>query len=129
MVQKVCSAILVIVLGMALAAPARANSLSDGPRDVVIAIVAVTAGIAVLATFLILRHSSPKSTITGCVKAEANGMSVTDEKDGLNYTLSGSTIGVKPGDRVRLKGKRKDVGTTVGFEARTVTRDFGACQP
>jgi hypothetical protein len=129
MVQKVCSVILVIVLSMALATPARANSLDDAARNIVIGIVAVTAGIAVLATFLILRHRSSKSTITGCVKAEANGMSVTDEKDGLNYTLSGSPIGVKPGDRVRLKGKRKDIGTTVGFEARTVTRDFGACQP
>jgi hypothetical protein len=129
MMQKVCSAVLVVVLGLALATPTRANSLSDGPRDVVIAIVAVTAGIVVLATFLILRHRSPKSTITGCVKAEANGMSVTDEKDGLNYTLSGSNPGVKPGDRVRLKGKRKDIGTTVGFEARRVERDFGACQP
>jgi hypothetical protein len=129
MVQKVCSVILVIVLSMALATPARANGLDDAARNIVIGIVAVTAGIAVLATFLILRHRSPKSTITGCVKAEANGLSVTDEKDGLNYTLSGSTIGVKPGDRVRLKGKRKDIGTTVSFEARTVTRDFGACQP
>ncbi len=126
---RVCSAILVIVLGVALATPARANSLDDDARNIVIGIVAVTASIAVLATFLILRHSSQKSTITGCVKAEANGMSVTDERDGLNYTLSGSTIGVKPGDRVRLKGKRKDMGTTIGFEARTVTRDFGACQP
>ena len=129
MVQKVCSVILVIVLSMALATPARADSLDDAARNIVIGIVAVTAGIAVLATFLILRHRSPKSTITGCVKGEANGLSVTDEKDGLNYTLSGSTIGVKPGDRVSLKGKRKDIGTTVGFEARTVTRDFGACQP
>jgi hypothetical protein len=129
MMQKVCSGILVIVLTMALATPARANGLDDAARNIVIGIVAVTAGIAVLATFLILRHRSPKSTITGCVKAEANGLSVTDEKDGLNYTLSGSTIGVRPGDRVTLKGKRKDMGTTIGFEARTLTRDFGACQP
>jgi hypothetical protein len=129
MMRKVCSAILIIVLGMALATPARANSLDDEIRNVIIGIVAGTAAIAVLVTVLVIRHNSPKSTITGCVQSGTNGMSLTDEKNGLNYTLSGSTIGVKPGDRVTLKGKRKDMGTTVGFEARRIEKDFGACQP
>ena len=127
--RKVCSAILIIVLGMALPTPARANSLDDGIRNVIIGIVAGTAAIAVLVTVLVIRHNSPKSTITGCVQSGTNGMSLTDEKNGLNYTLSGSTIGVKPGDRVTLKGKRKDIGATVGFEARRIEKDFGACQP
>jgi FtsP/CotA-like multicopper oxidase with cupredoxin domain len=129
MMRRVCSAILIIVLGLALATPARANTLDDDARNIIIGVVAVTAAIAVLVTVLIIRHNSPKSTITGCVQSGTNGMSLTDEKNGLNYTLAGSTIGVKPGDRVTLKGKRKDIGTTVGFEARRIEKDFGACQP
>jgi hypothetical protein len=129
MMRRVCSAILIIVLGVALATPARADTLETDGRNIIIGIVAVTAAIAVLVTVLIIRHNSPKSTITGCVQSETNGMSLTDEKNGLSYTLAGSTIGVKPGDRVTLKGKRKDIGTTVGFEARRIEKDFGACQP
>jgi len=90
--RRVCSAILIIVLGLALATPARANTLDDDARNIIIGVVAVTAAIAVLVTVLIIRHNSPKSTITGCVQSGTNGMSLTDEKNGLNYTLAGSTL-------------------------------------
>jgi hypothetical protein len=90
--------------------------------------VVVAAAIGVVATLLVLHYSKKKDTVTGCVHTETNGMSVTDEKDKQNYVLSGSTMGVKPGDRVTLRGKRKNSGGTPVFETQKVTRDFGACQ-
>jgi hypothetical protein len=43
--------------------------------------------------------------------------------------VSGDPVGVKPGERMTLEGKRKQSGKTLVFEAHSVTKDFGACQP
>jgi hypothetical protein len=51
-------------------------------------------------------HYWKKRTITGCVRPGQNGMIVSDEKDKLVYRLSGDTTGAKPGDRIRLQGKK-----------------------
>ncbi len=59
-------------------------------------------------------------------------MSVTDEKDKRIYALSGNTAGIKPGDRITLQGKKvkpKGTNKTLLWEAKKVTKDFGACQP
>jgi hypothetical protein len=57
-------------------------------------------------------------------------MVVTDEKDKRIYSLAGDPPGAKPGDRMTLEGKlRNQSGTTPVFEARSVIRDFGTCQP
>lgn len=59
-------------------------------------------------------------------------MTVTDDKDKQIYALSGNTTGIKPGDRMRLQGKKvKSNGAdkTLVWEAKAVTKDFGACQP
>jgi hypothetical protein len=51
-------------------------------------------------------------------------MSVTDDKDKRVYALSGDPVGVKPGDRMTLEGRRR--GNI--FEARSVMKDLGICQ-
>ncbi len=121
--------VLIAVLSVALATPARAGQLQTDADEIVIGIVAVSAGIAVLVTVLILRHKPQKKEITGCVNSAASGMSVTDEKDKRDYALSGNTLGVKPGDRMTLQGKPKNPGKTLVFEIQKVSTDFGACQP
>jgi hypothetical protein len=58
-------------------------------------------------------------------------MSVTDEKDRQIYALSGNTVGIKPGDRMKLQGKKvkpKSPDKTLVWETRGVNRDFGLCQ-
>ena|ERR1017187_3316097 len=127
--RRFWSGVLIAVLTLSVAQPAQAaQSINTQADEIVIGIVVVAAAIGVVATVLIL-HYSKRATITGCVKSETNGMSVTNEKDQRNYALSGSMIGIRPGERVTLKGKRKDAGKTFVFEAQKVTRDFGACQP
>ncbi len=128
--RRLWSGVLVAVLTLSVAEPVRAedHSLNTAADEIVLAIVVVAAAIGIVAIVLV-HHYSATSTITGCVKTETNGMSVTNEKDQRNYALSGSVIGIKPGDRVALKGKRKAAGKTFVFEAQKVTRDFGACQP
>lgn len=124
--------VLIVVLSVVLATPAEAQSgkiVNTG--QIVAAIVGVAAALVVV-TVVIIHESSKKRTVTGCVNSEENGMSVTDEKDKRIYALSGNTAGIKPGDRITLQGKKvrpKGSDKTLVWEAKRVTKDFGACQP
>jgi hypothetical protein len=120
---------LIVVLSVALAAPARAESWGAVEAQFITGIVVVSAGIAVLVTVVIVHHKHKRSAITGCVTTGANGMSLTDEKDKRIYALTGDPPGMKPGDRMTLEGKRKQSGSALVFQAQAVTKDFGVCQP
>jgi hypothetical protein len=122
-------ALLIVVLCAALVAPARAESLETAGHQVVAGIVVVSVGIGVLVTVLIVHYKHKTNTITGCIASGANGLSLTDEKDQRRYAVSGDPVGIKAGDRMTLEGKRKQSDKTLVFEARTVTKDFGACRP
>lgn len=94
-------------------------------------IVGVVAAVAIVA-YVAIHESSKKRSITGCVIRADNGMSMTDEKDNRSYALSGNTGEIKPGDRMTLQGKKikpKDTGKPVLWETKTISKDFGVCQP
>lgn len=122
--------VLIVALSVVLITPARADKLQTDGEEIVIGIVAVAVAL-VVGTLLII-HYSKKRTITGCVSSGETGMTVTDEKDKQIYALSGNTVGIKPGDRMRLQGKKvtpKSPDKTLVWETREVNRDFGLCQP
>lgn len=130
MTLKLWRAVLIIVLSVAVAAPARAESIATAGKQIEVGIVVVAVAVGVLVTFLIVHYAHKNRAITGCVTAGANtATSVTDEKDKRTYVISGDPVGVKPGDRMTLGGKRKQSGGTLVFEAHSVTKDFGACSP
>jgi hypothetical protein len=129
--SKYVSGALILALGFVLCMPAKAQNsgkiVSNG--TIVGAIVGIAAGVAVIAIVAI--HYSKKRTITGCVKSDGNGLSVTDEKDKQVYALSGETTGVKAGDRVKLQGKKvksKDSNKPLEWETKNAARDLGVCQ-
>jgi hypothetical protein len=122
-------AVLVIVLSAALVAPARANGLQTAANAVVAGVVVVSVAVGILVTFLILHQKHRRTAITGCVKSGANGMSMTDEKDQRAYALTGDPVGIKPGNRMTLEGKRTQSGQAPVFQAQAVTKDYGVCQP
>ena len=130
MIPKVLSVVLIITLSFVLCMPLEAQNsgkiVSNG--TIAGAIVGVAAGVAVVAIVAI--HYSKKRTITGCVNSVTKGMTITDEKDKQSYVLSGDTTNIKPGNRMRLQGKKaKSSDKTLVWEARKVTKDFGVCQP
>ena len=131
MIQKFWRGLLIAALCVGLAAPARADtSLKTAATEIVIGIVVVAAAVTVLAVVLI--RKSKQTTITGCVSSEQNGMTITDEKNKQTYTLSGNTAGTKPGDRMKLKGKKvktKSIDKKLGWETAAVTKDLGVCHP
>jgi hypothetical protein len=123
-------AVLVVVLCAALATPARADLKSQVNNDIVAGVV-VAAAVVVVAVIVIV-HYSKKRTVIGCVSSGPNGMTVLDEKDRQIYALSGNTVGITPGDRIKLRGKKiksKGPDKTLVWEAGTVAKDFGVCQP
>lgn len=120
--------VLIGVLCVALARPARAESQQTAAYQIIGGIVAASAAIAVVITAVILHHKNKKRAITGCVASGANGMTVTDEKDKRTYALS-DAVGLKPGDRMTLEGKLRKTDKALVFETYRITKDLGVCPP
>lgn len=126
--------VLIVALSLALSTSAQAQSgggkiVSNGTIAGVI--VGVVAAVVIVA-YVVIHESSKKRSITGCVTPAGKGMSVTDERDKRSYALSGDTADIKPGDRMTLQGKKikpKDAGKPLLWETKTISRDFGVCQP
>ena len=129
--KSIWRAVLIVALSLVLATPAKADNLDNAARNIVIGIVAVTAAIAVVITVVIMHESKKDRTITGCVKSEGNGMTITDERDQQIYALTGNTVGITPGNRMSLKGKKaKSKGDHQRvWVATSMTKDFGVCHP
>lgn len=119
----------ICVLCLALATEAKADSLKTTADLIVVAIVAVTAAVVVV-TVLVIKQARGR-TITGCVNSGDSGMLVTNERDKHLYVLAGNTAGVKQGERMTLTGKKikSNSGTTLVWETKEISKDFGACRP
>ena len=126
--------VLMIALSVALAQPAEAQFINGqiGPSaGPIVAGIVGTAAAVVVVTVLVI-HYSKKRAITGCVVPGQTGMTLIDEKDKQTYMLSGDTTDIKPGDRMKLKGKKvkpKGPDKTLVWEARQVSKNYGACPP
>jgi len=135
--SKYLSGILIVALSFGLCMPALAQNPQIGPggkpiisHTQVAGIFAAVAGVAVLSTILII-HYSKKRSITGCVKTGKDGMTVTDEGNNRIYVLSGNTVGLTPGDRMKLHGRKaKSNGSdkTLVWDTEKVTKDYGVCK-
>ncbi|HWE87118.1 MAG TPA: hypothetical protein VG267_19385 [Terracidiphilus sp.] len=91
---------------------------------VAIGIAAVGAAIGV-GVYFAIRHNA---SITGCAASGLNGLQLVNEGDSQTYSLMGIVASIKPGDRVRVSGKKKKVaGVAHPFLVEKVKRDFGAC--
>ena len=150
MISKYLSGALIFALSFALCVPVEAQSPSMvpaptgkhpglvsgpiGPKISTGEIVGVVVGaVAVVAVIVfVVIHYSKKRSVTGCVNSTENGMTIVDEKDKQVYKIFGSTLGVKPGDRMKLHGKKqKSNGSDKAllWETENVTKDFGVCRP
>jgi hypothetical protein len=119
---------MIVVLCLALPPPTRAESLQTVEDQVVAGIVVASVAVGVLVTVLVLHYRHKRSSITGCVNSGSNGVRfIVDEKDKRMYTLSSGALGIQPGDRMTLQGKREQSGKALVFQAQTVTKDFGVC--
>ena|ERR1035437_896802 len=123
-VRKLAALLLCICL-LLFPKPAKADPLGNGIRDAVIAIVAVTAVLTVAIVYVV-RHDP---SITGCATSGPNGFTVTDEGGQETFMLIGDIAAIKPGDRIKVTGKKKkDGGATRNFVVTKFNKDYGACK-
>lgn len=65
------------------------------------------------------------ATLVGSVGGD--GDTLVDDNDGRTYTLISENLVFRPGERVELKGKKREHRTAL--EVHKMTQDFGPCRP
>jgi hypothetical protein len=88
--------------------------------------VAIGAGIGI-GVFYAVRHGH---SINGCALSGPNGLELQNRGDQQTYALIGEVAGIKPGDRVRVSGKKekKSPGGPQEFLVEKLSRDYGSCR-
>lgn len=123
-----------IVCALALTASQSATAQFTGPiggvtkSDVVwigVAIGAIGAGIGI-GIYYAIHHNHH---LTGCAISGTNGLELQNKGDQETYALVGAVTGIKPGERIRVSGKRvkKSAGPTPQFLVEQLSKDFGPC--
>lgn len=119
--------VLAVCLGLATQPPpSKAETLKTIGDEIVIGIVVASVAI-VVAIVLVVRH---EASYRGCVSSSPDGLEFTGVGSQTAYQLSGDTTGLRPGELVRLKGKKKSARGSGNHPTLIVTRigrDYGAC--
>jgi len=118
-----------VVCALAVTAPPRATAqIGVSNSDVVwigVAIGAIGAGI-VIGIYYAVHHSQ---SMTGCAVSAAGGLELQNKGDQQSYLLVGAVSAIKPGERIRVSGKRvkKTAGPTTQFVVEHLAKDYGPC--
>jgi len=77
--------------------------------------------------YFAVRHGH---SLRGCAVTGPNGLQLRNQGDEQTYTLTGKVAAIKPGDRVRVSGRKgkKSAGVPRDFLVAKLTKDYGACQ-
>lgn len=113
----------------AFSRPAEAQSIpiSQGQAvGIVVIFAAVVAAVTVAIYYTIRRPPS----ITGCAIAAATSLTLQNEADQQTFNLTGDIAAIKPGNRIRVKGKKKnkDASGNRTFLVDKLSKDFGPCK-
>jgi hypothetical protein len=108
--------------------PLFTGSIGPSTGEIVgIAVGIVAAGAAIgVGIYFAVKHSH---SMTGCALSTTDGMTLTTESDKQTYALIGDVAGIKPGNRIRVSGKKskEKSGSTSQFLVEKVSKDFGRC--
>ncbi|MGO9775595.1 MAG: hypothetical protein ACLPM3_03285 [Terracidiphilus sp.] len=125
----------VAVCALLITATAPANAQSNTPiggvtkSDAVwigVAVAAIGAGIGI-GVFYAVHHGQ---SLNGCAVSDSSGLKLQNHGDQQTYALVGEVAGIKPGDRVRVSGKKAKTsdGSAQQFVVEKLTKDYGACK-
>jgi hypothetical protein len=99
--------------------------IGGGPSGAQVAGAAVGAG-AIIGIVLYLTLHRP--SITGCIRSADSTYTITDQNGQLSYTVVNADTGLKPGERVKLQGKKKkDKYGNLTFRMKKIKHDYGPC--
>jgi hypothetical protein len=117
---------LLAVLSFSAFASAQTGLGGIGPSGAQVAGAAV--GVAAVIG-IVLYLTLHKPSITGCIRSGNGTNTLHDQNDNLDYILVDATSGLKPGERVKLLGKKKkDKEGNVTFRVKKLKHDYGPCQ-
>jgi hypothetical protein len=126
--SSVCKVSIFVLLLAVAPRPAGANSIPT-KSDVAwigVAVAAIGAGIGI-GIYAAVHHGH---SLNGCAVSSSDGLLLQNRGDGQTYALVGETAAIKPGDRVRVSGKKekKSSGDAQRFVVEKLTKDYGACK-
>lgn len=110
-----------------LSKPAKAiDRLQRDAIGAAIGIAAAGAAIGIGISFAV-HHNR---TLTGCVVATPTGLTLAKEGNQQTFALIGDTASIKPGDRMKVSGKKKkkDLPGQPTFFVERFSQDYGACK-
>jgi hypothetical protein len=89
-------------------------------------IAAVGQGVG-LSVYSAVRHDS---TVTGCALNAPDGLLIETEGDGQTYALVGEVAGIRPGQRIRISGRKPkpNPGVPRLFLVTKVKQESGSCK-
>jgi hypothetical protein len=91
------------------------------------AIIGGVVGGAALAGGLLLWHAHKRATVVGCVGP--NGTTLMSEKKKQTYSITaGKGVDLKPGDRVKVSGKKIGKNEDLALQVDHLQKDYGSCQ-
>jgi hypothetical protein len=125
--NTILATVVVCALGVTAPVPATAQ-IGVSNSDVVwigVAIGAIGAGIGV-GIYYAVHHSQ---SMTGCAVSVAGGLELQNKGDQQTYALVGAVSAIKPGERIRVSGKRvkKTPSPTPQFLVDHMAKDYGPC--
>jgi hypothetical protein len=92
-----------------------------------VGVAAIGAAIGVGIYFAVRRNGT---SITGCAISSGGSLFLQHEGDQQSYTLLGDTAAVKPGDRIRVSGKKRKQYPSGNreFLVEKLAKDYGLCK-
>ena len=127
--RNIITGILLSALLAATTATAKAQVGYQVTKGTVAGVAAVLAGVGVgigLGVYFAVRHNH---SLTGCAVPGANGLQLQSQGDQPTYALIGDVAAMKPGERIRVSGKKEKqkTGDPHQFLVERLTRDYGPC--
>ena len=93
-----------IALGMSASTPARAQIISNGEVAGVVAGIAGAGALIGVGVYYAVHHNP---SVTGCAQQAAGGLQLQTDNSHETWALVGDLTSIKPGERVRVSGKRQ----------------------
>jgi hypothetical protein len=125
--RNILAMVAVCALLVSTAGTAKAQFVTRTQADwIIVGIAASGAGIGA-GVFYAFHHGH---SINGCTLAGPNGLELQNRGDRQTYALMGEVADIKPGDRVRVSGKKKkkEAGAPQHFLVEKLSKDFGSCK-
>jgi hypothetical protein len=129
MLKRSFAALLVFALVLSAAPVAKADlpfsSNNAKNTGVIIGVVAVVAGLG----FVIYYSVHHGHSLKGCAVSSADGLKLVNESNQETFDLTGETASIKPGDQVRVSGKKaKGTQGQRQFVVSKLSKDYGGCR-